>query len=160
MRSALILTAMAVVLSGLAIPPAAAADPVLSVAIGGPASRSVKLDLAALSALPVATIRTATPWHSEQRTYEGVPLKALLDHLQVTQATVRATAINDYAIDIPVEDAERYGVLVAYRINGKLISVREKGPFFVMYPFDERPELKREMYYSRCIWQLDRIELR
>ena len=43
-------------------------------------------------------------------------------------------------------------------IDGKPIGVREKGPLFVMYPFDERPELRTSVHFSRCIWQLKSIE--
>ena len=39
------------------------------------------------------------------------------------------------------------------------MSVREKGPLFVMYPFDSQPQLRNAVYFSRCIWQLRSIEL-
>ena len=35
----------------------------------------------------------------------------------------------------------------------------EKGPLFVMYPFDTQPALRTAVYFSRCIWQLKSIEL-
>ena len=37
------------------------------------------------------------------------------------------------------------------------MSVREKGPLWVIYPFDSDPEYQTEVIYSRSIWQLDRI---
>jgi hypothetical protein len=39
------------------------------------------------------------------------------------------------------------------------MSVREKGPLFVMYPFDEQPALRTSVYFGRCIWQLKAIEV-
>ena len=50
-------------------------------------------------------------------------------------------------------------MVVAHLFNGKPMSVREKGPLFVIYPFDEQPQLKTSTYFSRCIWQLKQIEI-
>jgi hypothetical protein len=38
--------------------------------------------------------------------------------------------------------------------------VRDKGPLFVIYPFDAQPELRNAIYYSRSAWQLRSIEVR
>jgi hypothetical protein len=40
------------------------------------------------------------------------------------------------------------------------MAVREKGPLFIIYPFDSAPELKNARYYSRSAWQLKAIEVR
>ena len=73
--------------------------------------------------------------------------------------TLRAIALNDYRVEIPPDDARRFDVVVAHLFNGKPMSVREKGPLFVIYPFDEQPQLKTSTYFSRCIWQLKQIEI-
>ena len=39
------------------------------------------------------------------------------------------------------------------------MSVRDKGPLFVIYPFDEAPELNNETYYGRSAWQVKSIEV-
>jgi hypothetical protein len=48
--------------------------------------------------------------------------------------------------------------MVAYAINDQPISVRTKGPLFVVYPFDSKPELQSNLYYERSIWQLKALE--
>jgi hypothetical protein len=50
-------------------------------------------------------------------------------------------------------------VIVAHRIDGQPIPVRERGPFFVIYPFDQAPELRNARYYQRSIWQLEAVEI-
>ena len=57
------------------------------------------------------------------------------------------------------EDAQRYGVIVARLLDDKPMGVREKGPLFVIYPFDQQPELKSALYYSRSAWQLRTIDV-
>ena len=44
-------------------------------------------------------------------------------------------------------------------MNGDVMLVRNKGPLWVVYPYDENPEYRSEVIYSRSIWQLDRIEV-
>jgi hypothetical protein len=39
------------------------------------------------------------------------------------------------------------------------MAVRDKGPLFVIYPFDARPELRGAVYYSRSAWQLRTIDV-
>ena len=72
---------------------------------------------------------------------------------------LRARAINDYYVDIPVSDAIEGGPIIAYKMNGDVMLVRNKGPLWVVYPYDENPEYRSEVIYSRSIWQLDRIEV-
>jgi hypothetical protein len=68
-------------------------------------------------------------------------------------------ALNDYAAEIPLADLEKYDVILARKINGKVLTVRDKGPLFVMYPFDKKPELRTKEIYSRCVWQVNRIRV-
>jgi len=60
---------------------------------------------------------------------------------------------------MPYEDAQRYDVIVARLLDDKPMSVRDKGPLFVIYPFDSRPELRGAVYYSRSAWQLRKIDV-
>jgi hypothetical protein len=116
-------------------------------------------DRAMLEALPAATIRTTTIWTDGVQEFTGVPLAALLETVGVEGGTIRATAINDYTVDIPVSDAVEDGPIVAYLLNGETMSVRDKGPLWVVYPYDADPDYQTEVIYSRSIWQLDRMEI-
>ncbi|MFD1343962.1 molybdopterin-dependent oxidoreductase [Litorisediminicola beolgyonensis] len=158
----------------LLVSPAIAADPLpapegdvlltITGAIGltnNPEGDAALFDRAMLEALPVRTIRTATIWTEGVQEFTGVPLADLLERIEVTdRPSLRAAAINDYAIDIPAEDWENDVALIAYERNGAEMSVRDKGPLWVIYPFDDAPELNTEVHFSRSIWQLDRIEIK
>ena len=74
--------------------------------------------------------------------------------------TITATAINDYAVDIPASDADNPHVIVAIRMNGALMPVREKGPLWVVYPLTDEPALETEETKSKMIWQLNRLDIR
>ncbi|KJZ21033.1 oxidoreductase [Loktanella sp. S4079] len=119
---------------------------------------TAQFDMDMLMALESEIIETSTIWTEGVLTFEGVPLHVLIDHLGVSEGVLRASAINDYTIEIPVEDAVIGGPMVAYKLNDALMSVRDKGPLWIVYPYDDSDDYRSEVIYSRSIWQLDRIE--
>lgn len=116
-------------------------------------------DAEMLKALGEVSFETSTPWTDGIQTFTGVSLHRLMEELGVTEGTLKATAVNDYAIDIPVSDAVDGGPILAYLQNGEPMSVREKGPLWVVYPYDLKTEYQTEVTFSRSIWQLVRLDV-
>jgi hypothetical protein len=116
-------------------------------------------DVDMLEALESRTTVTTTPWYDGPRRFSGPLGQAVIDSIGATGTTLRVTAINDYVTDIPLADLMEYPVILATRLDGERMSVREKGPIFVIYPFDEAPELNNETYYGRSAWQVKSIEV-
>lgn len=123
------------------------------------AGETTQFDLEMLQALGETTVETTTIWTEGEQVFQGVSLDVLIERLGVNAGTLRATAINDYSVEIPVSDARSGGPILAYRLNGETMSIRDKGPLWVIYPFDDNAEYRSEVIYSRSIWQLDRIEV-
>tara|TARA_R110002020_G_scaffold225869_4_gene436162 strand:+ start:4494 stop:5000 length:507 start_codon:yes stop_codon:yes gene_type:complete len=120
---------------------------------------TAQFDLEMLEALDATTFETTTIWTDGEHSFTGVSLEALADRLGFEGETLRATAINDYAIDIPLGDAVEGGPIIAYRMDGDTMSVRDKGPLWVVYPYSANADYRSEVVYSRSIWQLDRIKV-
>ena len=116
-------------------------------------------DLAMLQEIGVAGFETSTTWTEGVIQFDGVSLKALLDRLGVSEGTLKMYAINDYVIEVPVSDAVENGPILAYSQNGEMMSVRDKGPLWMLYPFDLNEDYRTEVIYSRSIWQLVKIEV-
>jgi hypothetical protein len=123
------------------------------------AGERAQFDAAMLDALPQLTITAQTPWYSEVRSFTGAKLRDVLAAVGAEGSMLRAVALNDYRVDIPIDDVRRHDVIVARLLDGKPMAVREKGPLFVMYPFDTQPALRNAVYFSRCIWQLQALEV-
>lgn len=117
------------------------------------------LDAALLGGLPQTSFTTSTIWTEGSHSYSGVLLRDLLEAAGATGGTVVLTALNDYQISIPVTDAREDGPLLAYLSDGEPMSVRDKGPVWMIYPYDEVAEYRTEQTYARSIWQLARIEI-
>jgi len=151
---------------GLLCAPAAAADvtgPVV-LSISGRVSQPNDgarrvFDMAALAALTQHEIVTTTPWHRGTRRFSGPLLRDVLSEAGAQGQTLRAVALNDYRVDIPGDDARRYDVVIARLLDGQPMAVRDKGPLFIMYPFDRRADLRNAVYYSRCVWQLKALDV-
>ncbi len=112
-----------------------------------------------LRGIGVASFTTTTIWTDGPQTFTGTPFHLLLDTLGVSEGTLTATALNDYAIELPVADLAEGHALLAFELNGRTMSVREKGPLWVVYPYDSAPRFQSEVYHSRSIWQLDRLKV-
>jgi hypothetical protein len=123
------------------------------------ADKKAVFDAAMLAALPQHSFTTSTPWYKAPVKFTGPLLSDVLRAAKASGTTLRAVALNDYKVAIPAEDATRFKVIVARLIDDKPIPVREKGPLFVVYPFDSDSELRTTKYYDRSIWQLKAIEV-
>jgi len=135
----------------------ALAEPILTVKSTG-SDRPIALERADLDQLPREVVRTRTIWTEGLVEFEGVSLATLVAELGLTAEELSFVALNDYAVTIPLSDAVEGGPIIADRMNGEPMSVRDKGPLWVIYPFDSNPDYQAEKYYARSIWQLHRIE--
>lgn len=118
-----------------------------------------RFDRAMLEALAQRTTTTHTPWFEGNRAFSGPLARAILEAVGADGETLRIVALNDYASDIPAQDFRDHPVILATHVDDQMLTVREKGPLFVIYPFDERPELFNEVYFGRSVWQIARIEV-
>ncbi|WP_298726825.1 molybdopterin-dependent oxidoreductase [uncultured Ferrovibrio sp.] len=117
-------------------------------------------DRAMLEAIGTTEIVTMTPWFPDVMRFEGVLLRDLLDKVAAQGSSLHAVAHNDYAADIPVEDARRFDVILAMKANGRTLTLRDKGPLFIVYPFSSDKALRSDVMYYRSVWQLRSLEVR
>ena len=115
---------------------------------------TAQFDLAMLEKLPQQTFSTMTPWDKNPIKFTGPLLRDVLGAVKAQGSTIKAAALNDYMTSIPLDDATRFDVIVAHRMNGEPIPVKTKGPLFIIYPFDSKKELQSSVYYGRSAWQL------
>lgn len=121
--------------------------------------QSLKLDLDMLEALPSHTFTTDTPWTEEPTEFTGVRIKELLSYIGAKSSDFRATASDDYWNVLKDMDFDKIPAIIAYKKNGNYMRVRELGPLWIMFPFDDFPELLTEKYKTACVWQLIGIEV-
>ena len=117
------------------------------------------LDLGRLEALGTTGFETSSIWTEGVQHYEGVLLHKLVTALDIGEAELRLQALNDYMIELPTSEIHAEAPLLSFRIDGALLSVRDKGPIWLIYPFDSDAAYRTDTIFARSIWQLDRIEV-
>lgn len=133
------------------------AEPIVNVS--GPVSSAAtvtvhEFDLAKLEALGEKAIRTKIVSLQGEHEATGPLMRDVLASLNLKGTTVEATALDGYQVDIPVEDFMKYDVILATRIDGKLLSVRDKGPSWIIYPVSQHPELDDTTVEAKSVWQV------
>jgi hypothetical protein len=119
-----------------------------------------RFDRAMLEALAPKTVTTATLWHEGVSRFEGPSSAALMAAVKGTGKAARAIALNEYVVDLPMEDFVGDKFVLAMKVNGKELTIRDRGPIFVIYDYDRTPKNSLNVVQNRSIWQLIRLEVK
>lgn len=123
------------------------------------AGATAQFDLAMLEKLAGRTGTMETPWTKGKIAFSGPLLKSVLEAAGAEGKSLRVKAMNDYAAEVPMDDATKIDTMLATRMDGETMSIRDKGPLFLIYPFDVDSSLYNEKYFSRSVWQIKEIEV-
>lgn len=140
------------------VTPAQARDTILAVT-GKVTGGEISLTLAEIEAMGTARIVTTTPWHDGRTTFEGVPMARFLEAVGASGTTAYVQALNDFSIDIPLSDLIRFDALLAFKSGGHYMELADKGPLFIVFPYDDVEEVRNALFYSRSVWQIHSIEI-
>lgn len=120
---------------------------------------TAEFDRQMLVDLGMVEIKTKTPWSENVDLYEGPLFRSLIEAVGANSDTLSVTALNDYSALVPVKDSFDYDVILAIDMNGEVMRIRDKGPIFILYPFDTDPSLNNEVIYNRSVWQIKAINV-
>ncbi|WP_372308573.1 hypothetical protein [Vibrio splendidus] len=110
--------------------------------------------------LPQKEITTSLPWLDGELVYSGVALQTVLETKDLPMTSqVTFVALNDYKIAVPKEDFDDYQPIIAIKQNGQFMSVREKGPYWLIYPLSSTPDIDNTDFHAKMIWQIRDIHL-
>jgi hypothetical protein len=85
-------------------------------------------------------------------------LRTVLDRVGAKGTKIKASALNAYEAEIPFSDLQ-YEPILAMRIDGQPLKMRDKGPLWIVYPRDAHRVLQDVIYDSRWVWQLKRLHI-
>lgn len=120
---------------------------------------SVAFDRPKLDALPQHEFTTSTIWTAGQREYSGPSLHDILATAGVSGGTIHLVAENGYEVSMAWEEIEKTVPIVASKIDGAPFSLREKGPLWVVFPYDQDSRYRTEAIYALSIWQLTEVHV-
>lgn len=126
-------------------------------------ANTLNLDLAALDALPQRSFETTTQWTEGKIVFSGPSLEDLLHLVNVSAEdgpVIHMIAENLYEVTLENQLIKADVPIVATRMNGETFGLRDKGPLWVVFPYDQSAEYQSESVYSASIWQLVEIDIK
>ena len=122
----------------------------------------LKLDMPALEGLGLVKYTVNDPWLNAKNTYTGVLISDLYKALGSSSAatSLHITALDDYQVDISLEDAEKWPILLATRVNGDYMDIENSGPTRVIFPYDTHSDIDQIAYKDYWIWNIKSVEIR
>lgn len=110
-----------------------------------------------LELLPQTSFKTTTIWTEGEISFSGPSLTDILATVGLDGESVVAVALNDYKAVIPAKlIGDRFPIL-ATRRDGEAYGRREKGPLWIVFPFDHSEEFQSELVFSSSVWQLTEL---
>ena len=123
--------------------------------------KEMTMSVEALEDLPQTTVRTTTPWTDGVSEFSGPAVSELVGLASYPVAEATFVALNDFLGTLPPEDWTRRGAILAVRQDGAYMEVRDKGPYWVLFPIDSDPQLlTTRRYRGRMVWQVREVEFR
>lgn len=109
---------------------------------------------AQLLKLPLHAISTSTSW-TPRSTFAGPLLSDVLKTVGAYGKDIEIHTLDDYSCVVPVSEADRYGVVLAYSMNGQRLKISDFGPLFLIWPRDAYPlELAGPAGDAKFAWQI------
>jgi hypothetical protein len=140
---------------------AEAVDLAISGKVGGGAP--VLLGLAAVMALPVRSFTCVDPWDGKPHKFTGALLSDVLERAGIDASSYRitVTARNKYSIPIRRTDYEKYGYILAWKLDDALFAddkaTKNRGELIIAIDFAKNAELDPQLYKHQLVWQVNGI---
>lgn len=136
----------------------------IALTISDTSDREVTLLETDLARLPWHEVSTETRWTTGVQHFRGPSLLAALTLKTWTEADLRGRrlllrALNEFEVEIPADHMWEFNPLLAREMNGELLTVRNRGPIWVVYPRDDDPRLLNPVYDEGWVWQLHEIKI-
>jgi hypothetical protein len=112
-----------------------------------------------LSALDQVEFTTSTIWTARANRFSGPSLKTVLAAVGAGPGHLELRAVNDYRVTLSQTRIEKNTPIIANRINGLPFGIREKGPLWLIFPYDSDTRYQQEEIYALSIWQLMHVDV-
>lgn len=135
------------------------AQPATLLTLESPSGQQINLTRKDLESLPQTTFTTSTPWTKGIHTYQGPKLNLITAQLPQLVNTIRVYAMNGYSYDIDIDALQTYPFILALQQDSKNMTLRNKGPLWILVPFDQNPQFtSHEELLNQLVWQVNKIK--
>ncbi|HET6160491.1 MAG TPA: hypothetical protein VFE34_19250 [Dongiaceae bacterium] len=136
------------------------ADDAVLVLTGKVPNGQVTLTRDAIAKLPQRELSEQPTSFPAAVNFKGPLLADVLKLAGATGTDMTLSAADDYKVDILGDEMKKYDPILAIEKDGARMAPDDFGPFFVMWPFKEKPEIDNELFQGKAIWTVMKIEVR
>jgi len=121
---------------------------------------AIEMDLSMIEAAGLVDYKVTDPFEDQPVTFRGPLMSSLLDLWKVSSdaKTLRMVALNDYSVDVPIEEVRKYPVVFALEQDGEYMPVASRGPAMLVFPYNDF-EFNEAIYNDYWIWQIKSIDV-
>lgn len=114
---------------------------------------TLQFDMPTLESLGLVKYTMNDPFLMEEVNYTGVLMSRVSEFVGAPDipGNVRIVALDDYHVDLSLEDIQRWPVLLATRSNGEYLSIENAGPTRIVFPYHAHSELD-PVGYDKKLW--------
>ena len=121
----------------------------------------LQFDLDMIESVGVVEYSLGDPFEERQVTYRGVLMRDMLAAAGIAAKakTLKITALNDYAIEIPVAEFDEYPIMMALQADGEYRQPDYRGPSMLVYPLHAYDNFDMNRVQDNWIWQIKTFEI-
>jgi hypothetical protein len=112
-----------------------------------------------LQALPQRELTEQPTNFPKPGRFRGPLLADVLTAARAAGKDAKLTALDDYQVAITADEMAQHNPILALELDGATLIGHDFGPYFVMWPFREKPEIDIEAFQAKAIWQVVKIEV-
>jgi hypothetical protein len=121
------------------------------------AGSPVFLDLEDLLEFPQTSFETTTIWTEAPHVFSGPSLSGVLGAFGAGQGDLTLTGLDSYRVTLRRSMVDEVSPIIAISLDGQRIRTRNRGPYWLMFPFDSRKEFQAAEYFAASVWHLAQI---
>ncbi|WP_022942330.1 molybdopterin-binding oxidoreductase [Psychromonas hadalis] len=110
-----------------------------------------------LQKLPQHEIKITIPWTDEEHIYKGPYLEDVFSSAGIEGRWLTLYALDHYQVSFNYQRIKKYNPILGLQIDGELLTIRSKGPIWLILPVNEYKELEAAVYNDYMVWQLIKI---
>lgn len=140
---------------------------------GDPSSKTVKfsgelkpnikkrVSIKTIENLGIKSYEIIDPYTKKKTNYSGVNLKTFANFFaNKNSKSISFKALDGYIVNITKEEWEKFNILLATRLNGKIVGYDEKGPLRIIYPKYQKADENFAKNLPKWIWMIKSIEFK
>lgn len=122
--------------------------------------KAIQMDLKMIESAGLVDYKVKDPFEKKDTIFRGPLMSNLLDLWQVAKDATKLhiVALNDYVVDVPITEVQKYPVIFALQQDGQYMPISTRGPAMLVFPYNDFT-FNETVYNDYWAWQIKSIDI-